>query len=87
MKFISFVIVLACLILQIAMIKVVAPQIAQAIVDRAIQIHGGAGVCQDTPLPMFFSYARSIRIADGPDEVHFASVAKHELKKHLGARL
>ncbi|XP_062517453.1 acyl-CoA dehydrogenase family member 11-like isoform X2 [Corticium candelabrum] len=72
---------------EIAMIKVVAPQIAQAIVDRAIQIHGGAGVCQDTPLPMFFSYARSIRIADGPDEVHFASVAKHELKKHLGARL
>lgn len=69
------------------MIKVVAPQIAQAIVDRAIQVHGGAGVCQDTPLPMFFAYARTLRIADGPDEVHLASLAKQELKKHFGSRL
>jgi alkylation response protein AidB-like acyl-CoA dehydrogenase len=69
------------------MIKVVAPRIAQTIVDRAIQVHGGAGVCQDTPLPVFFAYARTIRIADGPDDVHLASIAKQELKRYFQSSL
>lgn len=72
---------------EIAMIKVVAPRIAQTIVDRAIQVHGGAGVCQDTPLPVFFAYARTIRIADGPDDVHLASIAKQELKRYFQSSL
>jgi acyl-CoA dehydrogenase len=64
---------------QIAMIKAVVPQMALKIIDRAIQVHGGAGVSQDTPLANFWIYARSLRIADGPDEVHLESVAKMEL--------
>ncbi len=66
---------------EIAMIKAVVPQMALKIIDRAIQIHGGAGVSQDTPLANFWIYARSLRIADGPDEVHFESVAKMEIGK------
>ncbi len=66
---------------EIAMIKAVVPQMALKIIDRAIQVHGGAGVSQDTPLANFWIYARSLRIADGPDEVHLESVAKMELKK------
>ena len=65
---------------EIAMIKAVVPQMALKIIDRAIQVHGGAGVSQDTPLANFWIYARSLRIADGPDEVHLESVAKMELK-------
>jgi acyl-CoA dehydrogenase len=49
------------------------------IIDRAIQVHGGAGVSQDTPLAQFWIYARSLRIADGPDEVHLESIAKMEI--------
>ena len=64
---------------EIAMIKAVVPQIALKIIDRAIQVHGGAGVSQDTPLANFWIYARSLRIADGPDEVHLESVAKMEI--------
>ena len=64
---------------EIAMIKAVVPQMALKIIDRAIQVHGGAGVSQDTPLANFWIYARSLRIADGPDEVHMESVAKKEL--------
>ena len=64
---------------EIAMIKAVVPQMALKIIDRAIQIHGGAGVSQDTPLANFWIYARSLRIADGPDEVHLESVAKMEI--------
>lgn len=67
---------------EIAMIKAVVPQMALKIIDRAIQIHGGAGVSQDTPLANFWIYARSLRIADGPDEVHFESVAKMELNSN-----
>lgn len=63
---------------EIAMIKAVVPQMALNIIDRAIQVHGGAGVCQDLPLAGFWIYARSLRIADGPDEVHLESVAKME---------
>lgn len=67
---------------EIAMIKAVVPQMALRIIDRAIQSHGGAGVSQDTPLANFWIYARSLRIADGPDEVHLESVAKMEIGKY-----
>jgi len=64
-----------------AMIKALVPQMAQIVVDRAIQVHGGAGVAQDLPLAQFWTYARTLRLADGPDEVHRESVAKMELRK------
>lgn len=67
---------------EISAIKVVAPRVLQQVVDMAIQIHGGAGLCQDTPLPSFFAQARSLRLADGPDEVHLALIAKLELRRH-----
>lgn len=63
----------------IAMIKAVAPQMALKIIDRTIQVHGGGGVSQDFPLAQFWIYARSLRLADGPDEVHLESIAKMEL--------
>jgi acyl-CoA dehydrogenase len=66
---------------EIAMIKVVAPNVALRVLDRAIQAHGGAGVSDDFPLAYFWASARALRLADGPDEVHRASVAKLELKK------
>ena len=66
---------------EIAMIKAVVPQMALKVIDRAIQAHGGGGVSQDFPLTTFWIYARSLRLADGPDEVHLESVAKNELKK------
>jgi acyl-CoA dehydrogenase len=68
---------------EIAMIKVLAPNIALRVLDRAIQAHGGAGVSDDLPLAYFWASARTLRLADGPDEVHRASVAKLELKKEL----
>lgn len=66
---------------EIAMIKAVVPQMAIKIIDHAIQVHGGGGVSQDFPLTQFWIYARSLRLADGPDEVHLESVAKMELGK------
>jgi len=66
---------------EIAMIKVVAPNTALRVLDRAIQAHGGAGVSDDFPLAYFWASARTLRLADGPDEVHRASVARLELKK------
>jgi acyl-CoA dehydrogenase len=68
---------------EIAMIKIVAPSMALGVVDRAIQAHGGAGVCQDTPLPHMWAHARTLRLADGPDEVHLLSLARQELKRQL----
>ena len=66
---------------EIAMIKVVAPSVALRVLDRAIQAHGGMGVCQDTFLAFAWSNVRTLRLADGPDEVHRESIAKGELKK------
>ena len=66
---------------EIAAIKVVAPSMLQKVVDDAIQIHGGEGVSQDTMLTGFFAQARSLRLADGPDEVHKGLIAKLEISK------
>ena len=66
---------------EIAMIKVVAPNVALRVLDRAIQAHGGAGVSQDTFLAAAWAGARTLRLADGPDEVHLESIAKWELKR------
>ena len=68
---------------EIAAIKVVAPGVALDVVDKAIQTHGGAGVSDDTPLAAMWAALRTLRIADGPDEVHIRSVARTELKPYL----
>jgi acyl-CoA dehydrogenase len=67
---------------EIAMIKVVAPNVALAVIDRAVQAHGGAGVSQDTFLASAWAMIRTLRIADGPDEVHIESIAKLELARN-----
>lgn len=67
---------------EIQAIKVAAPTMATWVIDRAIQTHGGAGLSQDFPLAALWAGARSLQIADGPDEVHYASIAKGELKKY-----
>ncbi|MFO7856559.1 MAG: acyl-CoA dehydrogenase family protein [Paracoccaceae bacterium] len=66
----------------ISMIKVVAPRIATEIVDEAIQMHGGGGVSQDTPLARDWTHLRTLRLADGPDAVHRRQVARRELRQH-----
>jgi alkylation response protein AidB-like acyl-CoA dehydrogenase len=63
------------------MIKVVAPNMALRVLDRAIQAHGAAGVSQDTFLANAWANIRTLRLADGPDEVHLETIAKIELKK------
>ena len=68
---------------EIAQIKVVAPNVACNVIDRAIQMHGGGGVSQDFPLAKMYSFMRCLRLADGPDEVHRRSVARIELAKNL----
>ncbi|OLL74394.1 Butyryl-CoA dehydrogenase [Pseudonocardia sp. Ae168_Ps1] len=67
---------------EIAAIKVVVPRTACAVIDRAMQVHGGAAMSDDTPLAYFYAWARALRFADGPDEVHIRSVARQELKAH-----
>jgi acyl-CoA dehydrogenase len=70
---------------EIAMIKVVAPNMTQRVVDRAIQMHGGAGVSPDFPLAKAWAGNRTLRLADGPDEVHRETIAKMELKKYTAS--
>jgi acyl-CoA dehydrogenase len=67
---------------EIAMIKVVAPTMACKVIDWAMQVHGGAGMCQDFPLAYFYTAARTLRYADGPDEVHRNAIAKLELGRY-----
>jgi acyl-CoA dehydrogenase len=71
---------------EIAAIKVAAPDMALRIVDRAIQVHGGAGVTDDFPLASAWAHLRTLRLADGPDEVHKRSIAKLELAKYRAPR-
>jgi acyl-CoA dehydrogenase len=66
---------------EIAAIKVAAPQVALKVIDRAIQVHGGGGVSDDFPLAYFYAYQRTNRLADGPDEVHKRTIAKRELRR------
>ena len=68
---------------EIAMIKVVAPNMACDIIDMAIQAHGGGGVSEDFPLAYSYANQRTLRLADGPDEVHRQSIAKLELARHM----
>jgi acyl-CoA dehydrogenase len=70
---------------QIAAIKLVAPRMAAQVMDRAIQVHGGAGVSEDTPLAKMYAWHRAMRIFDGPDEVHLRSVARAELGRYANA--
>ena len=67
------------------MIKVVTPNVALNVLDLAVQAHGGGGVCQDFRLASDWANSRTLRLADGPDEVHLESVAKFELDKILKA--
>jgi acyl-CoA dehydrogenase len=68
--------------MEIAMIKVLAPNMAQQVIDWAIQAHGGGGVCQDFPVAAMYAHNRTLRLADGPDEVHRAQIARLELRKY-----
>jgi acyl-CoA dehydrogenase len=65
---------------EIAAIKVAAPNVALKIIDRAIQVHGGGGVSDDFPLAAMYAHMRTLRLADGPDEVHKMTIARHELR-------
>jgi acyl-CoA dehydrogenase len=67
---------------EIAAIKVAAPNMALKIIDRAIQVHGGGGVSDDFPLASMYAHMRTLRLADGPDEVHRLSIARQELRRH-----
>jgi acyl-CoA dehydrogenase len=68
---------------EIAQIKVAAPRMALKVVDNAMQVHGGAGVCQDFNLARLYAGLRTLRLADGPDEVHLDQIGRLELKKYL----
>ena len=69
---------------EIAMIKVAAPNMALQVIDWAMQVHGGGGVCDDFPLAAAYAHARTLRFADGPDEVHRNAIAKQELARYAG---
>ncbi len=69
---------------EVAGIKVAVPNIALKIIDRAIQVHGGAGVSDDFPLAWMYAHMRTLRLADGPDEVHKLSIARRELRRQRG---
>jgi acyl-CoA dehydrogenase len=71
---------------EIQAIKVAAPLTVQGILDRAIQVHGGMGVSQDTPLAAMLAGVRTLRLADGPDEVHLAALGKYEIKRQRERR-
>ena len=72
---------------EIAAIKVIAPRVACNVIDRAIQVHGGLGVCDDIPLAKMYGWQRALKIFDGPDQVHLRSIAKWELKRPRAVRL
>ena len=69
----------------IAAIKVIAPQMAQTVCDRAIQVHGGMGVSGDTPVAAFFTLNRFLRLADGPDEVHMSQLGKQKIAEYVSS--
>ena len=71
---------------EIAAIKVAAPNVALKVIDRAIQVHGGGGVSDDFPLAAMYAHARTLRFADGPDEVHKMTIARHELRASTESR-
>ena len=68
--------------IEVSAIKVAAPDVATWVIDRAIQAHGGMGVCQDTLLPELYAVARILQIADGPDEVHHMAIARRESARY-----
>src|SRR5208337_5008269 len=68
---------------RISQIKVIAPRVALEVIDQAVQMHGGAGVCQDFPLARMWANVRTLRLADGPDAVHRRVIAKAELKRYV----
>jgi acyl-CoA dehydrogenase len=70
--------------MEISAIKVAAPTVALRVVDRAIQVHGGAGVSDDFPLAMMYAHLRTLRLADGPDEIHKRTLARDELRRVVG---
>jgi len=70
---------------ELAMVKVIVPRMTLRVLDRAIQAHGAAGVCDDFPLAAMWAHTRTLRLADGPDEVHREAIAKMELKRGLAA--
>jgi acyl-CoA dehydrogenase len=72
--------------IEISAIKVAAPNVALKVIDRAIQVHGGGGVSDDFPLAWMYAHLRTLRLADGPDEVHKRSIARRELAPYLPAR-
>jgi acyl-CoA dehydrogenase len=68
---------------EIVAIKVAAPRMALKVIDRAIQVHGAAGLTEDFPLAAYYAYQRVLRVADGPDEVHLRSIARAEARRDL----
>jgi len=68
--------------MEISAIKIAAPEVALRVVDRAIQVHGGAGVSDDFPLASLYAHLRTLRLADGPDEIHKRTIAREELRRY-----